>query len=55
VRGAMDRNYARWMWSEACEMLLRAERLHRQLFALARSFARLPAWEPPVPRSCSRP
>jgi HSP20 family molecular chaperone IbpA len=36
-----------WMWSEAIEMLTRAERLHRQLFrpALGR---RVPTWEPPV-------
>jgi HSP20 family protein len=36
-----------WMWSEAIEMLARAERLHRQLFqpALGR---RVPTWEPPV-------
>jgi HSP20 family molecular chaperone IbpA len=37
-----------WMWSEACEMLARAERLHRQSFRLARSRAHVPAWEPPV-------
>jgi HSP20 family protein len=36
------------MWSEACEMLARAERLHRDLFRPARSTAMLPAWEPPV-------
>ena len=38
-----------WMWSEACEMLARAERLHREFFRpAARRGARLPAWEPPV-------
>jgi HSP20 family protein len=36
-----------WMWSEACEMLARAERMHRQFFQLQRS-RRAPAWEPPV-------
>ena len=36
-----------WMWSEACEMLTRAERMHRQFFQLQRS-RRAPAWEPPV-------
>ena len=36
-----------WMWSEACEMLARAERLHRQAFGL-RSTPRAPAWEPPA-------
>jgi HSP20 family protein len=45
----MARDLARdWMWSEACEMLARAERLHRELFRPAGSSARLPAWEPPV-------
>ncbi|HXW23712.1 MAG TPA: Hsp20/alpha crystallin family protein [Xanthobacteraceae bacterium] len=36
-----------WMWSEACEMLARAERLSRQAFRL-RSSLRAPAWEPPA-------
>jgi HSP20 family protein len=36
------------MWSEACEMLARAERLHREFFKPAGLVARLPAWEPPV-------
>ena len=45
----MARDLARdWMWSEACEMLVRAERLHRELFRPAASAARQPAWEPPV-------
>lgn len=34
-----------WMWSEAVEMLARAERLHRQF--IPPQGAR-PAWEPPV-------
>jgi HSP20 family molecular chaperone IbpA len=38
----------RWMWSEACEMLMRAERMHRQFFQPVRSTSRLPAWEPPA-------
>ena len=38
----------RWMWSEACEMLARAERMHRQFFQPVRSPSRLPAWEPPA-------
>jgi HSP20 family molecular chaperone IbpA len=37
-----------WMWSEACEMLARAERLHREFFRPARSVSHLPVWEPPV-------
>lgn len=46
---SMDRNLARnWMWSEACEMLARAERLHQEFFRPAGLVARLPVWEPPV-------
>ncbi|MBV1799167.1 hypothetical protein [Siccirubricoccus sp. G192] len=37
-----------WMWAEACEMLTRAERLHRQFFEPRRSVSRLPVWQPPV-------
>jgi HSP20 family molecular chaperone IbpA len=37
-----------WMWSEACDMLARAERMHRELFRPAGTQARQPAWEPPV-------
>jgi HSP20 family protein len=45
----MDRDLTRnWMWSEACEMLMRAERLHREFFRPARLAAHLPNWEPPV-------
>jgi HSP20 family molecular chaperone IbpA len=45
----VERDFPRdWMWSEACEMLARADRLHRELFRPARSPAALPAWEPPV-------
>ena len=36
-----------WMWSEACEMLVRAERLHRELFRPAQGRS-IPTWEPPV-------
>jgi HSP20 family protein len=36
------------MWSEACEMLLRAERLHRQLFQPQARRSSAPSWEPPV-------
>ena len=37
----MARDVARdWMWSEACEMLARAERLHREFFRPAGSAAR---------------
>jgi HSP20 family protein len=44
----MDKSYTNWMWSDACEMLARAERMHRQLFQPMRAVARQPAWEPPV-------
>ena len=37
-----------WMWSEACEVLARAERLHREFFRPTRSAGALPTWEPPV-------
>ncbi|MDR3422789.1 MAG: Hsp20/alpha crystallin family protein [Xanthobacteraceae bacterium] len=37
-----------WMWSEACDMLARAERMHRELFRPTGTQARQPAWEPPV-------
>jgi HSP20 family protein len=37
-----------WMWSEACEMLARAERMHRELFRPSSQQAHLTAWEPPV-------
>jgi len=38
------------MWSEACEMLARAERMHRGFFRPVRSSppTSLPSWEPPV-------
>ena len=45
----MARDAARdWMWSEACDMLARAERMHRELFRPGATQARQPAWEPPV-------
>jgi len=45
----MTRDMARdWMWSEACEMLSRAERLHRDMFRPGATRARQPTWEPPV-------
>jgi HSP20 family molecular chaperone IbpA len=37
-----------WMWSEAVQMLDRADRLHRELFRPAPSTAPVLAWEPPV-------
>lgn len=37
-----------WMWSEACETLARADRLHREFFRPAGLSARVVNWEPPV-------
>ena len=37
-----------WMWPEACAMLARAERLHRQFFHVGEAQSRQPVWEPPV-------
>jgi HSP20 family protein len=45
----MNRNFHHdWMWSEAFEMLARAERLHREFYRPVRSASQLPTWEPPV-------
>ena len=37
-----------WMWSDAVDMLVRAERLHRQMFQPSRAEASRACWEPPV-------
>jgi HSP20 family protein len=37
-----------WMWSDAFELLDRAQRMHREVFRPARSASGPPAWEPPV-------
>ncbi|MGR9087735.1 MAG: Hsp20/alpha crystallin family protein [Gammaproteobacteria bacterium] len=42
------RDLESWMWAEACEMLDRADRLHRQFFRPAVLDTRRTAWEPPV-------
>ncbi|MGE0830148.1 MAG: Hsp20/alpha crystallin family protein [Hyphomonadaceae bacterium] len=36
------------MWSDALDMVMRAERIHRQMFAPRASQQRAPAWEPPI-------
>ncbi len=36
------------MWAEACEILNRADRLHRQFFRPAVLSVSRPAWEPPI-------
>ena len=38
----------RWMWMEACEMLQRAERLHRRFFLPAEEQGATSQWEPPA-------
>src|SRR5215831_7306292 len=43
----MDRDFP-WMWSEACAMLLRAERLNRDFFRPGSPVSSMPVWEPPV-------
>jgi HSP20 family protein len=44
----MDTNSPRyWMWSEAFEMLARAERMHKQFFRPVSSASSV-TWEPPV-------
>ena len=44
----MARNNPRsWMLSEAVEALMRADRMHREVFQLRETTTR-PAWEPPV-------
>lgn len=37
-----------WMWQEACEILDRADRLHRQFFRPVIMNVNRPTWEPPV-------
>jgi len=37
-----------WMWAEACAMIDRAERLHRQFFRPASMQSRPLTWEPPI-------
>ena len=36
------------MWTRACEMIDRAERLHRQFFQPVAAAVREPSWEPPI-------
>ena len=37
-----------WMWTEACQLLEQAERLHRQFFRLQAPRGARTAWEPPA-------
>jgi HSP20 family protein len=43
-----SRDLIGWMWSEACQMLDRAESLQRQFFRLDFPRGARVAWEPPV-------
>ena len=43
-----SRNSIGWMWSEACRVLERAERLQRQFFNIDFPRGARVAWEPPV-------
>lgn len=43
-----NRDPTAWMWSEACQLLDRAERMHRQFFRLGSPRGARTAWEPPV-------
>jgi len=42
------RNLETWMWAEACQILDRADRLHRQFFSPSVMNAKRPTWEPPI-------
>src|SRR6266567_1665324 len=43
-----SRNSTDWMWSQACELIEQAERMHRQFFRLLPSERAQAVWEPPV-------
>jgi HSP20 family protein len=43
-----SRNSTDWMWSQACELIEQAERMHRQFFRLISSERAQAVWEPPV-------
>ena len=43
-----DQDPRNWMWSEALQMLARAQRLHREVFTSPHASARGTAWEPPT-------
>lgn len=42
------RDPTRWMWSEALDMIERADRMQRQFFQLGEQCPGGPVWEPPV-------
>src|SRR5688500_14327363 len=37
-----------WMWAEACAMIERADRLHREFFRPGSEAAQVANWEPPL-------
>jgi HSP20 family protein len=41
-------NTTDWMWSQACDLIEQAERMHRQFFRLISSERAQAVWEPPV-------
>ena len=43
-----SRDLNAWMWSEACQLLEQAERLHQQFFRVADHGGNAAVWEPPV-------
>ena len=43
-----SRNTTDWMWSQACDLIEQAERMHRQFFRLISSERAQAVWEPPV-------
>lgn len=42
------RDLETWMWTEACEIVDRADRLHRQFFRPGVMSGKRPMWEPPI-------
>jgi HSP20 family protein len=42
-----SRNPTDWMWAQACDLLERAEHMHRQFFQLSSVAGSQAVWEPP--------
>jgi HSP20 family protein len=43
-----NRDPTAWMWTEACQLIEQAERMHRQFFRPSPPRGARAAWEPPV-------
>ena len=43
-----NRDPTTWMWTEACQLIEQAERMHRQFFRPSTPRGARAAWEPPV-------